>query len=130
MARRRQSAPAWAPVAIVVAVVAVAGYGALRWQSSGTKRATHPALNVDDFLDNGNAMRGNRYTVLGKVNGKLRTTNEGQVIDFKVEPSGDSMGIHIPAALRDFNIEREQRYQIDLELRQAGVPVAIQIQRL
>ncbi len=118
-------------VAVFVLLGIVAGYFLL-----GHKKATFgdvPKLRIDEFLENANSLRGNEYTVEGRIDEKLRwTPGRGQVVSLRVETDGrtDLIGIEIPPEFNSLNIEREQRYAFRIRVRQGGIAVATAIQRL
>ncbi len=90
-------------------------------------------LNVQEFLENGNSLRGNEYSLTGKIDEKLRwTTKHGQIVSLRVStPGGDELiGVEIPADFNNLNIEREQRYALRIKVRQGGIPVATAVNRL
>lgn len=90
-------------------------------------------LNIQDFLQNGNSLRGNEYVVEGKVDERLRWTSaSGQVVSVQVGTDDDAefIGIEIPPDLGKTNIDVEQRYAFRVKFRQGGIPVATGINRL
>ena len=91
------------------------------------------ALNIDDFLENGNSLRGNEYSIEGKIDEKLRwTPSRGQIISLRVATKGgdELIGIEIPPNFNNLNVEREQRYAMRVKVRQGGIPVATAVNRL
>lgn len=90
-------------------------------------------LNVEDFLENGNSLRGNEYSIEGKIDEKLRwTPNRGQIVSLRVATKGgdELIGIEIPPNFNNLNVEREQRYAMRVKVRQGGIPVATAVNRL
>lgn len=90
-------------------------------------------LNIQDFLQNGNSLRGNEYVVEGKVDERLRWTSaSGQVVSVQIGPDEDAefIGIEIPPDLGKTNIDIQQRYAFRVKFRQGGIPVATGITRL
>lgn len=118
-------------IAVAVVVVIVGGKSLM-----GKKTATFADINplaMEEFLENGNSLRGNEYVVEGKIDEKLRwTSNRGQVVSLRVETPGEDefIPIEIPADFNNLNIEREQRYAFRVKVRQGGIPVATGINRL
>ena len=118
-------------VAAFVIVAGLAGFFLL-----GKKSATFgdvPKLRIDEFLENGNSLRGNEYVIEGKIDEKLRwTPSRGQVVSVLVEDGSrkELIGIEIPADFNDLNIEREQKYAFRIRIRQGGIPVATGVERL
>lgn len=134
MARRASSSlhPGFIVGIVAAVVIAVmAGKSFLGKKSSATGDADK--LEVRDLLDNGNSLRGNEYSVEGKIDRKLRWTSaRGQVVSVRVStPGGEELiGVEIPPAFEKLNIEREQKYAFKVKFRQGGIPVATAINRL
>lgn len=118
-------------IAAAIVVVVVAGKSLLKKKQPGF--AKENPLRVEDFLENGNSLRGNEYAVEGTIDEKLRwTTNRGQVVSLRVktESGEEFIGIEIPPDFNNLNIEREQRYAMRIKVRQGGIPVATAVNRL
>jgi len=114
--------------AAVVALVVVGGFAVSR-KPAGFDNL--PELQISQFLDNANSLRGNEYRVSGKVSEKLRwTPDRGQVISLEVGEAGrtELLPIEIPAQYSSLNIEREQRYSFKVKFREGGIPVATGVQ--
>jgi len=115
--------------AVVVAVVA----GKSLFHPKKTGFGDVGTLNIEDFLENGNSLRGNEYSVEGKIDEKLRwTPDRGQIISLRVSSKGgdELLGIEIPPNFNNLNVEREQRYSMRVKVRQGGIPVATAVNRL
>ena len=118
-------------VAAFVIIGIVAGYFLLGHKSASFGDV--PKLRVNEFLENGNSLRGNEYSVEGRIDEKLRwTPGRGQVVSLRVENDGhpELIGIEIPAEFNALNIEREQRYAFRIRVRQGGIAVATAVHRL
>jgi hypothetical protein len=118
-------------VAVFVIIALVAG----KFLISGKKNPfdNAPRLDIQQYLENANSMRGNEYMLEGKIDEKLRwTPDRGQLVSVKVDDGGDSevIGIEIPPEFNHLNIEREQRYAFKVRIRQGGIPVATAVERL
>ena len=90
-------------------------------------------LNVEAFLQNGNSLRGNNYTVEGLVDEKLRWNSEnGRVVSLMVKSAtGDiPIPVMVPQNLKQINIERNQRYSFKVTFEKGGVPIATDINPL
>ena len=71
--------------AVVVAIVA----GQSLFKHKKPSFGDVGTLNVDDFLENGNSLRGNEYSIEGKIDEKLRwTPSRGQIISLRVSTKG------------------------------------------
>ncbi|MGC4013937.1 MAG: hypothetical protein QM755_05385 [Luteolibacter sp.] len=114
-----------------VAVLFFAGKAFMTKKPAGFGEVTK--LNMEEFLQNGNSLRGSEYVVEGTVDEKLRwTPDRGQVLSVKVGSGDDAkmIGIEVPPEFNNRNIEREQRYAFKVKFRQGGIPVATGINRL
>lgn len=135
MSRRASSSlhPAVIIGIAVVVVVAVIGGKSLFTRKPAGFADTNP-LRVEEFLQDGNSLRGNEYAVEGKIDDKLRwTTSRGQVVSLMVTAEGKEdvpIPVEIPPKFNHLNIEREQRYAMRIRVRQQGIPVATAINRL
>ncbi|KAB2640074.1 MAG: hypothetical protein DVB25_04495 [Verrucomicrobia bacterium] len=115
--------------AVVVAIVAAQSLFKHKKPSFGDVSS----LNVEDFLENGNSLRGNEYSIEGKIDEKLRwTPSRGQIVSLRVSTKGgeELIGIEIPPNFNNLNVEREQRYAMRVKVRQGGIPVATAVNRL
>ncbi|MCX6879530.1 MAG: hypothetical protein NTW21_37855 [Verrucomicrobia bacterium] len=115
--------------AVVVAIVA----GQAVFKKKKPRFGDVSPLNIEEFLENGNSLRGNEYSIEGKIDEKLRwTSKRGQIVTLRVStPGGDELiGIEIPPDFNNLNIEREQRYAMRIKVRQGGIPVATVVKRL
>ena len=90
-------------------------------------------LSIDEFLENGNSLRGNEYVVQGQIDEKLQwTTDRGQLVSVRIEtPGGDQfVGIEIPPEFNQLNIDTKQKYSFRLKFKQGGIAVATGVNRL
>jgi hypothetical protein len=118
-------------IAAAVVVAIIGGKSLLKKKQPGF--ADVNPLNIEDFLENGNSLRGNEYSIEGKIDEKLRwTTDRGQIVSLRVKADGgeELIGIEIPPDFNNLNIEREQRYTMRIKVRQGGIPVATAVTRL
>ena len=118
-------------IAAAVVVAILGGKSLLKKKTPGF--ADVNPLSVEDFLENGNSLRGNEYSIEGKIDEKLRwTADRGQVVSLRVKAGSDEelIGIEIPPKFNNLNIEREQRYTMRIKVRQGGIPVATDVTRL
>lgn len=118
----------------IAAFVVLAFFGGKAMLGRNTSSfADTTTFAVEDFLDNGNSLRGNEYVVEGTIDEKLRwTTDRGQVVSVKVDSRGGSefIPIVIPPELSNINIERERRYVFKVRIQQGGIPITTGINRL
>ena len=118
-------------IAAAVVVAIIAGQSLFKKKKPGFSDVS--PLNIQEFLENGNSLRGNEYSLTGKIDEKLRwTTTRGQIVSLRVAtPGGDELiGVEIPPNFNNLNIEREQRYAMRVKVRQGGIPVATAVNRL
>ncbi len=134
MARRASSGinPGIVIAAVIfIVLVAIGGKMLIGRKSTGFDKVRK--LDVEAFLENGNSMRGNEYSVKGTIDEKLRWTPErGQIVSLKVDADSQAefIGIEIPPEFNHLNIEREQRYAFKVRIRKGGIPVATAVQPL
>lgn len=92
-----------------------------------------PKLEITEFLDNGNSLRGNEYTVQGTIDEKLQwTTDRGQLISLRIDREGSDefIAIQIPPDLKTKNVEMHQKYAFRIKINQGGIAIATGIERL
>ena len=90
-----------------------------------------PALPVGAFLDNANSLRGNVYSIEGRVHA-IRTQDSGKFIHLRVDERGaeEHVFVVVPNTLNSVNIEREQAYAFRVEIKKSGIPEALELVRL
>jgi len=129
MARRASSGPNITAIIGIAAFVIIALVGAkflLGGKSDKIKSGT--TLSMQEFLENGNSLRGNEYVVSGTVDQRWPRDN-GQLVSLLVDDSKDLIGIEIPSSFDGVNIERLQKLTLKVKFREGGVPVATEIAR-
>lgn len=129
MARRASSGPNITAIVGIAAFVIIAFIGAKFLLGGSKKKINATPLSISEFLENGNSLRGNEYLIEGTVDQRW-PRDLGQVVSMQLKDSDEMIGIEIPAAFNDLNIERQQKYAIKVKFRDGGVPVATQIERL
>lgn len=134
MARRASSSlhpGVFIGIAVAVVLAIIGGKSLIRKKPAGFANVN--PLNVEEFLENGNSLRGNEYSIEGEIDEKLRwTTNRGQAVSLRVKTEGGTelIPVEIPPDFNNLNIEREQRYAMRIKIRQGGIPVATAVNRL
>ncbi len=117
-------------VGIVVVVVILIGAGALVLRG---KKETFdaPALPIEEVFSNANSLRGNEYTVEGKVD-RREPRDSGLGISIIVESAGEELPLFIivPDDVAEINIERDISYAFKVRFGEGGVPIATGIKRL
>jgi hypothetical protein len=84
-------------------------------------------LNVTEYLDHGNSMRGNSYRVSGRVEEQLRwTPDQGRLISVVVSGGGETSPIPIlvPPQFSHLNLEKGSQITFVVEVRNSNVLVA------
>ncbi|WP_411827309.1 hypothetical protein [Luteolibacter sp. AS25] len=120
-------------IGIVVAIIAVFIAGKFFMTKKTNTFADENPLSVQDLLENGNSLRGNVYTIQGKIDDKLRwTSDRGQFVSVRVKTKAgeEIIPVQIPQEFSKLNIEREQNYAFKIEFQQGGIPVATDVSRL
>lgn len=134
MARRASSSKNTPMVVGIIVLVAAFAFAAkfFLFKNKGSN-LEGAKFSMQEFMENGNSLRGNEYVVEGVVDQKLAWINgdQAQVVSLKVEgSSGDLLGIEIPAEFNTLNIERNLKYGFKIKIREGGIPVAVKIERL
>ena len=132
MPRRASSgpkAPALIGAGVVVAILAVIAFLALRKPADSFTDA--PQLRMEDFLENGNSMRGMEYRVEGKIRRRFPRDN-GLGLNLEVEEDGVSnyLFVVVPSEVATFNISRDQEYAFKIRFEEGGVAVATAVKPL
>jgi len=86
--------------------------------------ATTETLNVHDYLENANSLRGNVYKITGTIDNQLAwTQNAGKLYSVKVETSGSTelIPVLVPANLNNLNLQKGQRFIIQVEVDTGGL---------
>lgn len=131
MARRASSKSSSAStIGIVAAVVLLlgGGYLFLKRKPAGF---TAPPLPVEAFRNNANSLRGNIYSVEGRVHA-IRPQDSGKFVHLRVEDRGleQHLFVVVPNTLNTVNIEREQKYAFKVEIKKGGIPETMELVRL
>ena len=122
---------------IIIGVLALIAIAVIAGKWMGTKKtsafANVPKLQIEEFLENGNSLNGNEYSLEGEIDEKLQwTTNRGQLVSVRVKsPGGDEfIGIEIPPEFNKHNIDIKQKYHFKVRFRRGGIAVATGVERL
>jgi hypothetical protein len=134
MARRASSGISPALLIGIAVFVVVAFFGGKAFLGKKNESfAGTPAMDVRDFLENGNSLRDNDYVIEGTVDDKeTRDWSPNQVVTLEVKDAEGTayVPVEIPPNVLKINIERKQRYAIKVKVRQGGIPVATDVNRL
>lgn len=129
MARRANSSthPAWLAAALVV-VLLFAGGGYLIYAQLSDPFRTFSPLPVEAYLQNANSLRGNRYRVDVTVANQLGwTPQKGRLYSMDLDNSQEVLPLLIPAELNSINLQKGQRFTIEVEVIDRGV---LEVKRL
>lgn len=134
MARRASSKLNPGIIVAIVAALAVAVFaGKLMLGKKTESFGNINTLDIGEFLENGNQLRGNEYVVQGQIDEKLQwTTDRGQLVSLRVETAGgdEFLPIEIPQEFNRLNIDTKQKYAFRVKFRQSGIAVATGVNRL
>jgi hypothetical protein len=115
----------------IIAVLVLVLGGGFFLLNGGKGGYSDPPLPLEAFLSSANSLRGNTYSVEGRVN-SIRPRDSGKFIHLKVNNGAreEHIPLIVPNDLDDINIEREQQYRFRIEIQQGGIPKALQLSRL
>ncbi|MDP0490259.1 MAG: hypothetical protein Q7Q71_04325 [Verrucomicrobiota bacterium JB023] len=131
MARRASSSQSPAVTfGIIGAVVLLLGAGYF-FMNQKPKGFTSPPLPVESFLRNANSLRGNRYSMEGRVH-SIEPRDDGKFVEVVVQEQGreQHLFVVVPTALNETNLEREQRFAFEVTIEKGGIPRATAMKRL
>jgi hypothetical protein len=122
-------------LAAAVIIIAVVGFLFVKTLSKGndttsSKRATE--LNVSEYLENANSLRGNVYSVTGIVEDQLKwTPNNGRLFSVEAEHGDNNtpLPIHVPQDFSKTNIDRGSQFRFIVEVGRDGTLVAESIEK-
>ena len=134
MARRANSKirPLWIALTLGALVLAIV-VGAVLQNTGGDPYRTVPPLDLGDYLNNANSLRGNVYKVKGQIMQSLGYSRaKGHL--FSVQVDGDNargtgiehdvLPILVPPELSYLNLQKGQKYIFRLEVGDAGLLTA------
>lgn len=129
---RRASSSLNAPaiVGIVVVVLILIAGGALLLQGKKGQTFDAPPLPIEEVFSNANSLKGNEYTVQGKVD-RREPRDTGLGISIIVESGGEELPLFIivPEEVAAINIERDVSYVFKVRFGKGGVPIATGVKR-
>ncbi len=128
MARRASAStnPVWFIIVALIALVALIGAYVLKGRVSDPYR-TLTAFPVADYMQNSNSLRGNTYKLEAVVGEQLQFSANARL--FSVEASGEPVALLVPAALREVNIQKGQRFIFKIEVGDKGVIKALEAKK-
>jgi hypothetical protein len=121
MARKKSSSLSkiLLPIAAGFFVIIALGFVFLGSKDKSTHR-TVPSLNVEDYLENSNSLRGNTYKLEGKVAESLAwSPDSGRLIAIEVD--NEIIPVLVTADFNDMNIQKEQRLMFLVAVDEKGI---------
>lgn len=122
MARRASSS--FNPLLLVgalVLVVAALGGGWFLFSARDPYRTLTP-LDVPAYLDNANSLRGNVYKISATVQTQLAwSASAGRLYSMETENGGQLLPVLIPAEFNSMNIQKGQRYYLQIKVEDKGI---------
>lgn len=138
MARRANSKirPLWIVLTLGALALAI-GVGVLLQNGGGEPFRTVPVLELSDYLDNANSLRGNIYKLKGQITQSLGySRTRGRLFSVSVDGAGtpggvgkDVVPILVPPELSYLNLQKGQRYNFRLEVGDAGILKALDMKK-
>jgi hypothetical protein len=122
MARRASSSfnPLLLVGLLVLLVAALAGGWVLYSRVSDPFRTLTP-LDVPAYLDNANSLRGNVYKITATVQTQLAWSTSGRLYSVETENGGNLLPVLIPAQFNEMNIQKGQRYYLQIKVEDKGI---------
>jgi hypothetical protein len=122
MARRASSSfnPLLLVGLLVLLVAALAGGWFLYSRVSDPFRTLTP-LDVPAYLDNANSLRGNVYKITATVQTQLAWSTSGRLYSVETENGGNLLPVLIPAQFNEMNIQKGQRYYLQIKVEDKGI---------
>ena len=107
-------------------------FGGNRGGSSGANGTTgrtsaNTELNIDEYMNNANALRGNAYRVTGKIDQQLKwTLTRGRLFSVLASGGGRTspVPVLVPQRFSHLNIEKGTEFTFVVEVSNDGVLVA------
>lgn len=133
MARRRKSTSGRGALLFLLLAIAGAGIGgSFLFKRSNDPFAAITALSVPAFLENANSLRGNTYKLQGSIDERLDEwpPSEGRLYSVVVDRDGidggesETLPVHFPEDFNGQNIQRDQEYNLKVEVGTGGLLVA------
>lgn len=132
MARRASSTvhPLWIVAAVLLLTGALAG-GWLLFRTVSDPYRTLMPLDVSEYLQNANSLRGNVYKVSVTVDTQLAWAPAvGRLYSVEVEGSAELLPVLIPAQFNALNVQKGQRYFLKIEVGDKGLLRAVDVRKV
>lgn len=123
MHRRSRNSPRFGPlVAGLAAAIALVAIGGYFLGSSGKPYRTAAEFPAKQYLEEASSLRGNTYRLSGSVINSISwSPDAGRLISLQVQGSTSPVPLVIPARLGNVNVQKGQRFDFLVEVRDNGV---------
>lgn len=117
----------------VFLLIRVVGADLIGGGESGSRGlAAASELNLSNYIENANSLRGNVYRLSGKVEETLKwTADRGRLISFKAAGAGETslVPILVPEQFSSTNIDRGDEFELVVRVDRGGLLVAEKIEQ-
>lgn len=112
---------------LVIALVLVA-LGGYFLSSSGQPYRTAAEFPVEQYLEESSSLRGNTYRLSGSVINSISwVPGVGRLISLQVSDSASPVPLIVPVSLGEVNVQKGQRFDFLVEVRENGVLYATKL---
>jgi hypothetical protein len=119
-------------IAALIALAAVAAGGFHLYKKMGDPYRTLTPLDVPAYMENSNSLRGNVYKITGVIAAKLAWSPDGgslYSIEAETQGGGDPLPLLVPASFNYVNIQKGQKFRLQVEVGDTGVLIAKGIEK-
>jgi hypothetical protein len=136
MPRRSRSAlkPSLA-LPLLAGLILVLGGGYLGVKLASGKKGANSSfhgvtqLDLEQYLENGNSLRGNTYQITGTVDAQLKwSPTLGRILSVQVD--GSPLPVKIPPELGSGSIQKGEEYRFKVQIEQDGLLVATTLEKI
>jgi hypothetical protein len=118
-------------ILLLLAVAVVGGVLVMNQGSSGFTGL--PVLDIDDYMENGNSLRGNTYQLEGEVSNQISwSARRGRLYSFEVETEmgQEILPVLVPAEFNHVNLQKGLLFQMKVAVEEDGVLVAKEVKKV
>lgn len=109
-------------VILVVILAGLVGGGYFIFNKSSEPFRTLQSMDVSQYLENANSLRGNTYKLDAVVQNSLAwSPAKGRLFSIEVGPNKEVLAVLIPPALNQVNVQKGQRFFFKVEIIKDGV---------
>lgn len=126
MARRAQSSASPLKLTLIFALlVLVLGAGYFAHTRLNDPFRTLSQLPVDHYMESANTLRGNTYKVNGIVDNQLESSPaQGRLYALALDEGNNIVPILFPPAFNATNLQKGQRFTVEVEVNEQGILAA------